>query len=160
MIDDEVVSLSYSYTVAILVKDNWKTTWFASTYTLLHRDSSICSLFIHQFNYCRRMSGLKGAYESNTIKCQMRIVNTMRIGKNWEKGHGWSSLYIHRWQIHILLCKSPAPVTSKITFFCEIGGKIYYQLTLQPHVFFSTKVKKNMFVQKLSGSVSKNMLCL
>ena len=79
----------------------------------------------------------------------MRIVNTMRIGKNWEKGHGWSSLYIHRWQIHILLCKSPAPVTSKITYFCEIGGKIYYQLTLQPHVFFSTKANKKYVCAKI-----------
>ena len=85
----------------------------------------------------------------------MRIVNTMRIGKKWEKGHGWSSLYIHRWQIHILLCKSPAPVTSKITFFCEIGGKIYYQLTLQPHVFFQRKQIKNRFVQKLTGTGRK-----
>ena len=85
----------------------------------------------------------------------MRIVNTMRIGKKWEKGQGWSSLYVHRWQIHILLCKSPAPVTSKIIFFCVIGGKIYYQLTLQPNVFFQRKQIKNRFVQKLTGTGRK-----
>ena len=37
VIDDEVVSLSYSYTVAIYVKDSRNITWITLAYTLLHK---------------------------------------------------------------------------------------------------------------------------